>query len=465
MSDKREISKIGQGTSSETLDYAAERDSVMHKWVRQDTFSSVFITRAAGTRLTTDTGRTIFDAFSQDWFVVAGHGRTEISDAISDQAHTLATVHAGRFATSRRGELARRLLGKLRGDFRRIIFGANGSDAVEASLKAARLGTGRQGIIAFTKSYHGASAGATSVTGLPQVREGFGEPVPGTSFVPYPDCYRCPFGKSYPSCDIACADFVEEAILVEGPNRIAAIIGEPIRGSGGIAVPPDEFWPRIREIADRHGIWLIFDEVVNGFGRTGAWFAHETVGVEPDILTLAKGLTSGYQPLSAAVLGRRAEEALADRPWYYGMSNQGHAVACAAAMANLNILEEEELVERATQIGDELGTRLAELAGRHRCIGDVRGRGAMWGIELVRHRPTKQPFTPGEPFRDSQGNPVNVAHWAYEELFNSHDVHIGAAADVLLLAPPLITTTQEIDELVAAISSVLKIVDEHCRDD
>jgi len=452
-------------SSSEGVDpveAATERDAVLHKWARQDTYEPVFVEAAAGTRVLDADGRSSLDAFSQSWYAVVGHGRAGIAAAIAAQAHALASVHAGRFATRPRRQLARRLLDRLPETFQRVCFGSNGSDAVEASLKAARLGTGRQGVVAFSGSYHGASMAATSVTGLAQCREGFGEPVPGTVFAPYPYCYRCPLGLTYPGCELACTDLVEHAIATEGPERIAAIIAEPVAGVGGVVVPPQPYWQRIREIADRYDIWLIFDEVVTGFGRCGSWFALEHYETAPDVITLAKGLTSGYQPLSAAVFNARADAAISQVPWYHGMSFQGHAVACAAALANLDILEHEQLIDRGAVLGQQLEPRLGELAERHRCIGDVRGIGAMWGIELVQDRATKAPFAPGGPFRDSRGRAVDAARWACDELFDTHAVHIGAATNVLLLAPPLIFSDQDVDELVTGLSAALTRVDAQC---
>lgn len=446
----------------DAFDVAAERDAVLHKWDRQDTYEPVFIEEASGCHIEDSEGVRYLDAFSQSWYAVVGHGRRAIADAIGEQARALATIHAGRFATKPRGQLASRLLDKLPDKFRRVSFGSNGTDAVEVSLKAARFSTGRQGVVAFSGSYHGASVAASSVTGLPHCRDGFGEPVPGTVFAPYPNCYRCPLGLTYPDCDVACANLVEDAIATEGAGRIAAIIAEPISGVGGVVVPPLPYWPRIREIADRYDIHLIFDEIVTAFGRSGSWFAFERYDTVPDIITLAKGLTSGYQPLSAAVFDWHLDEAIASVPWYHGMSFQGHAVACAAALANLDIIENEQLIDRAARLGEQIEHRLRALEERHPCIGDIRGTGAMWGIELVRDRRTKARFVPGGPFRDATGAPVDVAQWAYEQLFHAHRVHTGAASNVLLLAPPLIFSESDLDECMAGLSAVLATVDAQC---
>ncbi len=444
-------------------DFDAERDHILHKWTAQDDYEPTFIDSAEGSRVFESGGGDYLDAFSQSWYAVSGHSQARIADAIGEQAHRLATVHAAGFSTPPRRHLARRLLDLLPEGFRRVFFGSNGSDAVEVSLKLARLATGRQGVVAFSGSYHGASMAAASVTGVPQCREGFGQPVPGTVFTPYPYCYRCPLGLSYPDCDVACADLLERAIETEGPGHIAAIIGEPVNAVSGVVVPPQPFWKRVREIADRYDVWYISDEVVTGFGRCGSWFALDHYDAVPDVITLGKGLTSGFQPLSAAVFGERAERDIASKPLYHGMTFEGHSVATAAALANLDVLEEDGLVARAATLGATLQGRLEELAARHRCIGDVRGLGAMWGIELVRDRGTREPFAPGQPFKNRRGAPVDAATWAWEELFHRHRVFTGVASNVLELAPPLVFTESELDELIDALSSVLAQIDPHCE--
>jgi adenosylmethionine-8-amino-7-oxononanoate aminotransferase len=446
-----------------SLDLDSERDHILHKWTAQDDYEPTFIDGADGARLFEAGGGDYLDAFSQSWYAVGGHSQARIADAIGEQAHRLATVHAAGFSTPPRRRLARRLIDLLPEGFKRVFFGSNGSDAVEVSLKLARLATGRQGVVAFSGSYHGASMAAASVTGLPECRDGFGEPVPGTVFTPYPYCYRCPLGLSYPDCDVACADLVERAIETEGPNRVAAIIGEPVIAVSGVVVPPQPFWKRIREIADRYDLWYISDEVVTGFGRCGSWFAMEHYDAVPDVITLGKGLTSGFQPLSAAVLGERVEQEIASRPLYHGMTFEGHSVATAAALANIDALEEDGLVEHAATLGERLRVRLEELAERHRCVGEVRGLGAMWGIELVRNRATRAPFAAGEPFENRRGAPVDAATWAWEELFHRHRVFTGVATNVLELAPPLVFTDADIDELIQALSSVLGDIDQHCE--
>jgi adenosylmethionine-8-amino-7-oxononanoate aminotransferase len=444
------------------LEIQTEQHHILHKWTSQDDYVPTFIDGATGTRLAEAGGGEYLDAFSQSWYAVAGHGQERIADAIAQQARRLATVHAAGFSTQPRRKLAQRLLDLLPDGFKRVFFGSNGSDAVEVTLKLARLATGRQGVVSFSGSYHGASMAAASVTGLPQCREGFGEPVPGTVFSPYPYCYRCPLGLSYPSCDVACADLVERAIETEGPDRIAAIIGEPVNAVSGVVVPPQPFWKRIREIADRFDVWYVSDEVVTGFGRCGSWFALRHFEAVPDVITLGKGLTSGFQPLSAAVLGERVEEGIASRTLYHGMTFEGHSVAAAAALANLDVLHEDDLIARAARLGELLESGLAELKARHTCVGDVRGLGAMWGIELVRDRKSRAPFAPGAPFKDEHGRPVDAAAWAWETLFRRHRVFVGVAANVLELAPPLVSTDADIEELLRALSSVLGEIDPHC---
>jgi taurine--2-oxoglutarate transaminase len=446
----------------------AEREVIVHKWSGWDRFEPTYIGGADGVRISEPDGTSYLDAMSQAWYANVGHHERRIAEAISRQAHELASVSAGGMSTAPRRRLASRLLQILPPSFARVFFGSNGSDATEMSLKMARLGTGRQGVVAFSGNYHGASMAATSVTGMPECREPFGEPVPGSVFVPYPNCYRCPLGLAYPQCDIACANLVEEAIQTQGTRRVGAIIGEVVKSVSGVVAPPPGYWKRIREIADRHDAWLIFDETVTGFGRTGSWFAMQHYGVTPDVLALGKGLTSGYQPLSATVFGERAasmiSSQLASRPLFHGMSFEGHPVACAAGLANLDVIEHDGLIDRAATLGHELQGRLEALKERHRCVGDVRGLGLMWGIELVRDRSSREPFAPGQPFHTKHALPVDAAEWAWEQLFDTHHILVGGAAsslapNIVQLAPPLTFTHADLDELVAGLDHVFGAID------
>lgn len=352
----------------EPEDAAVERDRIVHKWTRQDRYRPVFVAGAAGSRFNDEAGHAYLDAFSQSWYALAGHGERRITDAIAAQAAELASIHAGGLATAPRGRLATRLFELLPPGFRRVFFGSNGSDAVEAALKLTRLATGRQGVIAFEGSYHGASMGSASVSGLAGVRAGFGEPVPGTHLVPFP-------GRP---------QLVEEAILAAGARSVAAVVAEPVQAVRGVILPPPGYRRRVREICDRYEIALVFDEVVTGFGRTGTWFAFQQFDAVPDVLCLGKGFTSGYQPLSAAVFGPRVMDALERRPLYHGLTFEGHSAACAAALANLDVIADDGLVARAAALGDLLGRELEALAARHGSVTAVRGLGAMWGIELDR---------------------------------------------------------------------------------
>jgi taurine---2-oxoglutarate transaminase len=439
-----------------------ERDAIVHRWEQQDRFEPVFVDSAGESRFSDHEGTRYLDAFSQSWYAVAGHGQQSIVDAISEQAQHLASVHAQWFSTQPRRTLARRLLEWVPAGFRRIFFGANGSDATEVALKLARFGTGRQAVVAFSGSYHGAGMAATSVTGMPECREGFGEPVPGTVFVPYPYCYRCPLRLEYPSCNLACADLVEDAIETQGKGRVAAVIGEVVKSVSGVVVPPPPYWRRIREIADRHGAWLIFDEVVTGFGRTGSRFAMDQFDVVPDVLAVGKALTSGYLPLSAALFSERASATFESRPLYHGMSFEGHAVCCAAALANLDLLE-GGLLERGAELGTVFESELARLKERHPCVGDVRGVGVMWGIELVRDRSTKDRLPEGGLFVDVEGAEIDAGEWSRQELLRTHRIHVGVAPHMIQLAPPLGFGQTDLGELVAALDTVLSRIDAYCE--
>jgi taurine--2-oxoglutarate transaminase len=288
------------------------------------------------------------------------------------------------------------LLGKMiadltPGDLNKVFFTLGGAEANENAIKFARLFTGRQKILSRYISYHGATYGAITLSGdyrrLP-VEPG----IPGVVHVFDPYCYRCAFGHTRETCHRECVTHIEKVIEYEGPKAIAALLMEGVTGSNGILVPPDDYWPRLREITQKYDILLISDEVMSGFGRTGAWFAVDNWGVVPDIMTIAKGLTSGYLPLGAVVVSEPIARHFDDRMLYMGLTYFGHPMSCAAAVATLKIYSEENLIENSKRLGLVLGEGLEEIKKKHSTVGDVRYIGLFSVIELVRDRDTKEPL-------------------------------------------------------------------------
>ncbi len=358
------------------------------------------------------------------------------------------------FATSTRARLSEALDGVLPEGLRRYFFTTSGTDANEAALKIARQVTGRSRVVARYRSYHGSTAGSISVTGdlRRRVLESRGT-VPGTLFAPDCYCYRCPFGLEYPSCGVACAEFVDEQIAREG--EVAAMIVEPVVGTNGVIVPVKEYLPKIRAITQRHGVLLIADEVMSGWGRTGSWFAVDHYGVKPDILTTAKGITGAYVPLGLTATTPALHEAFSDRYFPHGHTYEAHPVMLAAAAAAIEEYRRLNLIQKSARDGEYLLTRLKEVAERHPSVGEVRGLGLFAAIELVRNRKTKAPFNSEDD--KLAGRPLVVEEIAAAMM--KEGVFVFAWVSNLIIGPPLIVTREEIDRGVDAIDRALRLAD------
>ncbi len=440
---------------SATLQAAAE-----HLWMHASEWQAIttrsdrrLLVAGHGCTVVDAEGREYLDALSGLWLVNVGYGHEAIAEAMARQAKTLSYASSSRAVTLPAVQLATLLAQLTPGDLSTVLFSSSGSEAVESALKITRQYHVLRGeperykIIARRGSYHGATYGAMSVSGAPQSVDPYFSPLlPGTLTVSAPYCYRCDYRKTYPACEVYCVEAIEDLIRYENPRSIAAVIAEPISAACGVVVPPPEYLPRLREICDRYGILLILDEIITGFGRTGKMFAAEHWDIVPDIMTVAKGLSSGYAPIAATICRRPIAQQFDSRhnkPLAHLLSFGGHAVACAAALANLQILQQEHLVENAAQQGDVLLAQLRELATRHPVIGDVRGLGLLCAVELVTDRKTQAPFPADGP-----------------EMLRLLDIlaELGVLtrADTnLYLAPPLCIQREEIDRLVTLVDTAL----------
>jgi len=401
-------------------------------------------------------GRQFIDGLAGLWNVNVGHGRAEIGDAVRQQMATLA------FAPSFFGfsnlpsiELARQLVEMTPPHLSRVFYTSGGSEANESALKMARYSFKLNGqperckIISRHLAYHGMSMGALSATGITHHRDMAGPLVPGFSFIPAPHCYRCELGLTYPSCELACAKVLEQKLQEEGPETVAAFIGEPIMGAGGAVVPPPEYWPTIAAICRKYGVLLILDEVITGFGRTGKRFALEHWNLTPDMLSLAKGISSGYVPLGATLITEEiyrdlVEKAPPGTPFPHGFTSNGHPVACVAALKNLEIIEREHLVDQAAAVGAYFQDRLRAFQD-HPLVGDIRGLGLIAGVELVRDKRAKERFA---PVGKAGGL---VADAAYEG-----GLICRAIGDAVAFAPPLCITKSQIDDMLRIFATALE---------
>jgi taurine-pyruvate aminotransferase len=415
------------------------------------------VERADGCYVWDSAGNRYLDAMAGLWCVNAGYGRTAIADAVYAQMQRLPYYH---LTQSHRPalDLASRLAGLLPRALSRVFFTNSGSEAVETALKMARQcsrrlhpGENRHKILARYRAYHGFTMGALSATGQHVRQRSFDPLVPGFLHVAPPDTLRCAFCARESACNLGCANEFERLIRMEGPDTVAAVIVEPVTGGGGIFPAPDGYLARLREICDRYGVLLILDEVITGFGRTGKLFALEHAGVVPDILVLAKGITSAYQPLGATVAGDHIFETFssADDPsakFAHLSTFGGHPCACAAALANLDIICGERLWENSQRVGAFLIDRLRAI--RDPRIAQVRGVGLLVGIELV-SGPDKSPL--------AESKVVQV-----QKAVRDRGVIIGRNADtvsgfgnVLTISPPLILTTDQASEIAGAIEAAL----------
>jgi taurine--2-oxoglutarate transaminase len=367
---------------------------VFHPWTMQGPRTVPTFVGGSGSYLVDADGRSYLDFSSQLVFTNLGHQHPRIVAAIKEQADRLCTLAPGH-ASDIRGEAARLIIDVAPEGLGHVLFTTGGSEGIEHAVRMARLHTGRTKVLAAYRSYHGSTTTSIHLTGDPR-RWANDTGAAGAVHFFGPFLYRSAFGSSTPEeeCERALAH-LEQVILLEGASTIAALVLEPVTGSSGVIVPPVGYLRGVRELCTRHGIVFIADEVLAGFGRTGAWFAVEHDDVAPDLLVFAKGVNSGTLPLGGVLVGDRIHQTFTERPYPAGMTYSGHPLACASAVGAIGAMKDEGTVASAARLGtDLLGPGLAKLAENHPCVGDVRGIGALWTLELVRDRKTREPIVP-----------------------------------------------------------------------
>lgn len=435
-------------------------DNVLHPAIahRQLEAEPLVIVQGRGSTVVDADGTEYLDAMAGLWCVNIGYGRDELADVAARQMRAL-PYYPHTAINAPAAALAEQVNGLLGGD-NHVYFVASGSEANEAGFKIARQymkhehpGSARYKTITRYLGYHGTTLATLAAGGMGDRKTKF-EPLGGNDFVhaPAPYCYRCPLGLSYPSCDVACAKAVESTIQGEGPDTVATVLVEPIMSAVGIAVPPDEYLPMVAGIAKKYGCLLHIDEVINGFGRTGAMFAHQHYGIRPDMVSIAKGLVSAYLPIAATVVKNDVFKSFVGDPSEMRQVFQistygGHPVAAAVARRNIEIIQEEQLVQRSADNGAYLLDGLRTLA-RHAWVGDVRGKGLLAGVELVRDRQSKEP-APGDVIKRvvdfARNNGVLVGR-------SGGGRHLG---NTIQLSPPLVITRPEIDRVVSVLDRAL----------
>jgi taurine--2-oxoglutarate transaminase len=433
---------------------ADDKRYVLHSWSVQNAIDPLPVAGGEGCWFWDYDGNRYLDFASQLVNLSLGHQHPRLVAAIKEQADRLCTIGPP-MANDRRSELARLLAGVTPGNLAMSFFTNGGAEANENALKLARWYTGRHKVIARYRSYHGATAGAVSLTGDP--RRWFAEPgVPGVVRMLDPYTYRCPAGHPDPCPVCTGAPHLEEILQYEGPQNVAAVVMETVTGTNGVIPPPDGYLKAIREVCDRHGILLIFDEVMAGFGRTGRWFACDNWDVVPDILCVAKGINSGYVPLGAMVVSEPIAEWVKDKYFAGGLTYSGHPLACAVGVASIEAFREEGIVENSAAMGDVFREGLDALAERHPSIGEVRGLGCFWGLELVRNRETREPLVPFNAAGEAAAPIGRLGKAAMER-----GLYLMTHWNVIMICPPLVISREEVEEGLAILDEVLGIADEY----
>lgn len=437
---------------------AADRAHVFHSWSAQELIDPLAVAGAEGSYFWDYDGNRYLDFTSGLVFTNIGYQHPKVVAAIQEQAATM-TTFAPAFAVEARSEAARLIAERTPGDLDKIFFTNGGAEAVENATRMARLHTGRHKVLSAYRSYHGATSAAINLTGDPR-RWPSDNGTAGVVHFWAPFLYRSPFHaeNERQECERA-LQHLEDTIAFEGPQSIAAIILETVPGTAGIMIPPPGYLKGVREICDRYGIVFILDEVMAGFGRTGKWFAaeHFDGGIVPDLLTFAKGVNSGYVPLGGVAISSAIAETFARRPYPGGLTYSGHPLACAAAVATINVMEDEGVVENAARVGTEvIAPALADLAERHPSVGEVRGLGMFWALELVKDKTTREPLVPynasGEanaPMAAFGAAAKKQGLWPFINMNRTHVV------------PPCNITETEAKEGLAALDAALTVADEH----
>jgi taurine--2-oxoglutarate transaminase len=438
--------------------YRDDRAHVFHSWSAQGALKPLVVTGAEGSWFWDEDGNRYLDFASQLVNINIGHQHPKVVAAIREQAEQLCTI-APFHANDKRGEAARLIAELAPGNLDKVFFTNGGAEATENAVRMARLATGRPKVLTTYRSYHGATGGAIVMTGDP--RRWPSEPgMPGVVHFFGPYLYRSAFHAADEAEECARAlEHLDDVISFEGPSTVAAVMLETVVGTNGILVPPDGYLAGVRDLCDRYGIVMITDEVMSGFGRCGEWFAVDRWDVTPDLICFAKGVNSGYVPLGGVIISPAIADEFSERSYPGGLTYSGHVLGCAAAVASITAMKEEGVLEHARSLGtDVIGPELLALQDRHPSVGEVRGLGVFWAIELVRDRTTREMFVPYNAAGDAAA-PMNelVAAckarglWPFTHFNRIHVV------------PPCTTSADDVRHGIAILDEVLELADKQYR--
>lgn len=423
---------------------------------------SQIIVRGKGVFVWDVDGKRYLDGSAAVWNVNLGFGQSEIIEAVREQLETL-SFHAGllNYSTPPPIELAAKLAKVAPPGLNRVLFTSGGSESNESVIRLSRLYFKLKGYkdkvigVARLRGYHGSTCGAATLTGIDHFHEGFEPLLPGIRHINPPYCYRCPLGRDYPSCAVACADELEQLILKEGPDKVAFFIAEPVMGLGAVVSAPKEYFVKIRQICDKYDVLMVCDEVITGFGRTGKMFGIDNWGVVPDMISCAKGISSGYLPLGAVLIHEKIYQTFLNSPKgttvWHGYTNTGNPASCAAGLKTLEIIERDRIVEHVEKMGRRLHEGLHAFYSSP-IVGEIRGIGLLAAIELVRNKETREAFAPelgvGQVFRRA----------TLEE-----GLLVRALGDSICMSPPLIISAEDVDLLLAKLKAALTKTEQWVR--
>jgi len=431
-------------------------DYTLFSWSKQKGINPIAVKRAEGIYLYDYEGNRYMDFSSGLMNVNIGHGNQRVTQAVVEQMQQVSYV-TPTCVTKARGELGKKLAEISPGNLTKTLFTVCGATAIENAIKLARLYTGRHKIIARYRAYHGATYGAMTAGGDPRKIASDSQQAPNFIHVEDPYCYRCPWGKEIQTCNRECVSHIERVIEFEGAHTIAAILMEGESGTSGCIKYPPDYLKKLRDLCDKHGILLIADEVMSGFGRTGHWFGVDNHGgVVPDMIATAKGITAGYLPLGALIVSDKIAATFDDKPLMLGLTYSAHPVACAAGVETLKIYEDENLIENAANMGAYLEECVEEMKKTHPSIGDFRNTGLLGCFELVKNRNTKEPMAPYNAKPDEMAI-MNKVAGKIKEL----GMYAFVRWNYVFIAPPLTITKEQMDEGLAIIAEALKIADEY----
>ncbi|MEO6523644.1 MAG: aminotransferase class III-fold pyridoxal phosphate-dependent enzyme [Mucilaginibacter sp.] len=447
--------------TSETLSETEEivqnsMDYTLFSWSKQKGINPIAIKSAQGVYLYDYEGKRYIDFSSGLMNVNIGHNNPRVAQAVFEQMSQVSYVTPS-CVTKVRGELGKKLAEITPGNLTKTLFTVCGATAIENAIKLARLYTGRHKIITRYRAFHGASYGAMTAGGDPRKIASDSQQAPNFVHVEDPYCYRCPWGKEIQSCNRECVSHIERVIEFEGPETVAAILMEGESGTSGCIKYPPDYLKKLRALCDKHGILLIVDEVMSGFGRTGKWFGVDNNGgVVPDMIATAKGITAGYLPLGALIVTDTIAAAFDDKPLMLGLTYSAHPVSCAAGLEVLKIYEDENLIENAANMGRYIEELVEEMKKSHPSIGDFRNTGLLGCIELVKNRNTKEPMAPYNA-KASEMEIMNKVAAKIKEL----GMYAFVRWNYVFIAPPLSITKEQVDEGMEIISKAISIADEY----